>query len=657
MDGVASRIGAGVLQWKLQRRALQRLAPGERGGAEEAQIHQAAERGIAGAGDALPHLDPIQRSFGRHDVSGVQAHTDATAAGASRDMGALAYATGDHVAFAEAPSLHTAAHEAAHVVQQRAGVHLKGGVGEEGDAHERHADAVADRVVAGQSAEGLLDAVAGGGSGAPAPVQRVVQRKAALGPDMRSPDEADMTDPKTRALVDDPQIRRFKDAAEMKAFAAAGQLEGMGVMPKGTWVRVDPPMLVLGEHHGNPIAPEVIKSTHVKKYRYEGFTHHSETRLGNSKDNKMRDTLTMLGEERNERNGLSVGVGDPTHDAEHALPKYARILADAIELVKRQHQNGKDVGGKSSAVGADLTAGYSLPKALIDGTLAALVYAQSYGEKRMPHRVKKAYQDNKAAIDTSVNVLSKHKEGAASKHSVPNFNAMGLTVPVLTALHAAYRKVAQEKVGLDSEDKREGWKKKLNLKDEGEVALTKEAKEDDYLRDKSMLDTITKAISAGDRLFVIGDAHRKKLDELIKKAGARPMNDEEFLKSQQELDLHAAGGASYSHLEQARKKVDQNLRKPMVPPKAKVGEKFNVTRVNGCTWEATKGRPDGEPNEKFEEFVIDADTTMSLVWAVNGKRVVVKTWNVKAMPNDPGGVGTRRPGVPQEEADEAKQPE
>ncbi|HEU5056071.1 MAG TPA: T6SS effector amidase Tae4 family protein, partial [Kofleriaceae bacterium] len=58
------------------------------------------------------------------------------------------------------PDLHTAAHEAAHVVQQRAGVHLSGGVGAAGDSHERHADAVADRVVRGESAVDLLDQVA-----------------------------------------------------------------------------------------------------------------------------------------------------------------------------------------------------------------------------------------------------------------------------------------------------------------------------------------------------------------------------------------------------------------------------------------------------------------------------------------------------------------
>lgn len=89
-------------------------------------------------------------------------------------MGATAYATGDHVVFASAPDLHTAAHEAAHTVQQKSGVQLKRGVGEVGDAYERHADAVADRVVAGASAEALLDEMAGPRvAGAPAVQRRV----------------------------------------------------------------------------------------------------------------------------------------------------------------------------------------------------------------------------------------------------------------------------------------------------------------------------------------------------------------------------------------------------------------------------------------------------------------------------------------------------
>jgi hypothetical protein len=115
-----------------------------------------AGAGVAGPGARLPHLERIQRAFGSHDVSGVQAHVGGAAAQSAKSIGAAAYATGDKVAFREAPDLRTAAHEAAHVVQQRHGAVPSGGVGRTGDAHERHADAIADRVVAGGSAEELF---------------------------------------------------------------------------------------------------------------------------------------------------------------------------------------------------------------------------------------------------------------------------------------------------------------------------------------------------------------------------------------------------------------------------------------------------------------------------------------------------------------------
>jgi hypothetical protein len=132
-------------------------------------IHLLARDGVASGGGRLPHHDAIQRSFGHHDLSGVRAHVGGAATEASAAMGARAYATGDDVAFAASPDLHLAAHEAAHVVQQRGGVRLEGGVGRIGDPYEQHADAVADLVVRGDSAQGLLDTMAHrGASGGPA---------------------------------------------------------------------------------------------------------------------------------------------------------------------------------------------------------------------------------------------------------------------------------------------------------------------------------------------------------------------------------------------------------------------------------------------------------------------------------------------------------
>lgn len=139
--------------------------------ADRESVPEIAASGLSGASQALPHGDAIQRLFGRHDIGGVKAHVGGPAAVAADRMGAAAYATGDAVAFHRAPDLHTAAHEAAHTVQQRGGVQLAGGVGQAGDAYERHADAVADAVVAGQPAEGLLDRFAGAGGAS------VVQKK------------------------------------------------------------------------------------------------------------------------------------------------------------------------------------------------------------------------------------------------------------------------------------------------------------------------------------------------------------------------------------------------------------------------------------------------------------------------------------------------
>ncbi|MEO8844608.1 MAG: DUF4157 domain-containing protein [Kofleriaceae bacterium] len=127
-----------------------------------------ATAGVQSASERLPHHDQIQASFGGHDISGVRAQTGGGAAEASRGLGATAYAVGNRVGFAQSPDLHTAAHEAAHVVQQQAGVQLKGGIdGGKGDPYEQHADAVADKVVKGESAESLLDTMGpkrGGGS-------------------------------------------------------------------------------------------------------------------------------------------------------------------------------------------------------------------------------------------------------------------------------------------------------------------------------------------------------------------------------------------------------------------------------------------------------------------------------------------------------------
>ncbi len=146
----------GIVQGKAAGHTARGVVADDSDAASSASVHDVAAAGVRGSGRSLPHLEQIQRSFGDHDVTAVKAHIGGDAATASDAIGASAYATGNDVAFKAAPDLHTSAHEAAHIVQQRAGVQLKDGVGEAGDAYERHADAVADRVVRGQSATDLL---------------------------------------------------------------------------------------------------------------------------------------------------------------------------------------------------------------------------------------------------------------------------------------------------------------------------------------------------------------------------------------------------------------------------------------------------------------------------------------------------------------------
>lgn len=148
--------------------------PGEQPAPTTEQIHQAAKVGTSGPSSSLPYLDAIQKSFGRYDVSDAKAHIGQEATRGARAMNAEAFASGNSIAFAGEPTLHTAAHEAAHLIQQRAGVQLAGGVGVAGDQYEQHADAVADLVVQGRSAEALLDRQADPGV---APIQRELEEE------------------------------------------------------------------------------------------------------------------------------------------------------------------------------------------------------------------------------------------------------------------------------------------------------------------------------------------------------------------------------------------------------------------------------------------------------------------------------------------------
>ena len=132
---------------------------------QHTDAHRVANNALRGSGRPLSHLDAIQESFGHHDVTGMREVTGSSARQALTFLRAEGFTSNGCMAVGDTPDLFTQAHEAAHGVQQVAlgrDLRLKDGIGEAGDKYERHADAVAEKVLRGQSAQELLDDMAGG---------------------------------------------------------------------------------------------------------------------------------------------------------------------------------------------------------------------------------------------------------------------------------------------------------------------------------------------------------------------------------------------------------------------------------------------------------------------------------------------------------------
>ena len=111
-----------IMQRIAGNRSTARMLGSRAGGGGRRSIREVALSGFQGGSSQLPYISRIQQSFGSHDISGVRSFTGPGAARASRSLSAEAYASGDRVVFADsAPRLYTVAHEAAHVIQQRAG--------------------------------------------------------------------------------------------------------------------------------------------------------------------------------------------------------------------------------------------------------------------------------------------------------------------------------------------------------------------------------------------------------------------------------------------------------------------------------------------------------------------------------------------------------
>ncbi len=117
------------------------------------------------------------------DLGGVRVHADSHAADLSARLSARAFTVGKDVYFGQGeyqPQTQQGrfliAHELTHVAQQRQGVQVEGGVGREGDAYERQADAVGEKVARGESAPARANAAESGATAASTPaVQRYAE--------------------------------------------------------------------------------------------------------------------------------------------------------------------------------------------------------------------------------------------------------------------------------------------------------------------------------------------------------------------------------------------------------------------------------------------------------------------------------------------------
>jgi Domain of unknown function (DUF4157) len=494
---------------------------------------------IRGSGQGLADIvrQPMERVFGT-DFSQVRIHTDTKSHKLNQSIQAKAFTVGQDIFFRQGGykpesrgGQELIAHELTHVVKQEESqiqaepavsvtsptepvVRSKLAIGQQENGYKKEVYHLFPDVI--QSINKLQAAT-------------WLQRKAYIGDNHDLPTNLEKAE--NRALHEDEDVRRFNDQKEFETFAAGGAVEGVGQLSDRTWVRLPKSMLVLGENHGDPKAPEIIKATKIKNFRYERFSHYSATRL--KKSEELQKYVQESEKKSLEKLGLVASDDEPTHEAEHTLPKFARAVADVIELVKEQELEG-EIGGKSLVAKSDLGEEYSLVKALLLCLFQALIYCKSYHRKFLSHPLKQFYNDNKAAVDEAIVAL----EVSGKNKQVPDFRPLTIK-DKLDSLATAYETAAKSKLGLTTPQKIDNFKEELYTRFEPKVTISERAKEDDYLRDASMYETIKKAKSSGDRLFVIGDAHRHKLSPLIKKLGLKVMPDKDFVTEQKTLDANA----------------------------------------------------------------------------------------------------------------------
>jgi len=444
---------------------------------------------------------------------------------------AHAYAQGTEIHLASGQEKHLP-HEAWHVVQQKQGrvkptMQMKGKVNVNDDAGlEKEADVMGAKALSltPSSAEdsSFLDK-----SGTTQ--NSLVQRRAVIGIDGGFTDVVSQNPkPEETAFIEDQIVRRFKDQAEFEKFAQGQKLGVAGELEDKTWIRVDR-FTILGEDHSKPLAPGIIKALGTNRFRYEGFTHFSETRKGENVE--LNEQTKKDDDDRYKKYEFGDDQRGQTHEAEHVLPKYARMIPDVEYFAGLQKDRNADKKDPDYVpIGEDFPASYGYCKTVIKGFLDALIYAKSYQNKIWWHDLQTFYKDHKLNVDDSIERLSLFMK----VNKMPYLKEIKAFSDDTTfkAMKAAYRKEAMDKEDLDAKkfkDFKDSLEKNFGSKPIKEQGKTPEANEMDLLRDHSLLNTIKEAKS-NDLLFIIGFAHQQKLRN---KVGDIPiMLDEDFIKKE-----------------------------------------------------------------------------------------------------------------------------
>jgi hypothetical protein len=344
-----------------------------------------------------------------------------------------------------------------------------------------------------------------------------IQRKAIV-------KDKEVTDPlsdnKQEDIRADDKVRRFKDNTEFKNFAEEGKIENAGFMNKDAkedWIRVDE-FTVLGEVHGDQKSLDIIKALQTDKWRYEGFSKHSDKRKKNNEDFKNH----IESEENKWANDKKIDrelIGDRDHYVEHAVPKYARVIPDFINAIEKKGNIEK----------------YK------QYTLDALIYAKAYeGKWSSRNTITAFYKNNAQTVSTAIKELKKD-----------NPDYVSLDKNMLNSLKTTFTTYAKKKLGVDKlnfneldDDKNTSHKKERGIindfkyneprapKGLRKQADTDEGQNNDYLRDLSMLETMKKSKSSRDLLFVIGEAHRLKQKNELDKREFSNFRDNDFIEKE-----------------------------------------------------------------------------------------------------------------------------